>query len=202
MNEHHARVCGGADWTEHLQNDILPALTAGIDLGNEMLEVGPGPGAATDWLRNRVQRLVAVEHEEPAAGALAARYAGSNVEVICGDATDLRLADTTFDAAGCFTMLHHVPTVALQNRLLAEVLRILRPGGVLVGSDSLPSDALHRFHEDDTYNPVEPGTLLTRLQTLGFERITIGVSEALTFIAHRPAVPDTTATPEIEPGRR
>ena len=194
MNENHARVCGSADWAEHLRNDILPALTAGIDLGNELLEVGPGPGAATDWLRHRVKRLVAVEHEEPAAGTLAARYAGTNVEVIRGDATELSLPDATFDSAGCFTMLHHVPTVALQNRLLAEVLRVLRPGGVLVGSDSLPSDALHHFHEGDTYNPIEPGTLLTRLQTLGYARITIGVGEALTFVAHRPAAQDTPET--------
>ena len=195
MNEHHARVCGSAEWAEHLQNDILPALTAAIDPGSEMLEVGPGPGAATDWLRHRVARLVAVEHEEPAAEALAARYAGTNVEVIRGDATDLRLADASFDAAGCFTMLHHVPTVALQNRLLAEMLRVLRPGGVLVGSDSLPSDALHHFHVEDTYNPVEPGTLLTRLQTLGYEQITVSVSETLTFVAHRPADPERTTKP-------
>jgi SAM-dependent methyltransferase len=193
MNEHHRRVCGSADWAEHLQNDILPPLTAGIDLGDTMLEVGPGPGAATEWLRHRVKRLVAVEHEEPAAEALAARYAGTNVEVIRGDATDLNLADATFDAAGCFTMLHHVPTVTLQNRLLAEVLRVLRPGGVLVGSDSLPSDALHQFHEGDIYHPVEPGTLLTRLQTLGYGRITISVGETLTFVAHHPvSTPDST----------
>ena len=199
MNEHHQRICGSAEWAEHLQNDILPVLTAGIDLGDEMLEVGPGPGAATDWLRHRVKRLVAIEHEVPAAEALAARYAGTNVEVIRGDATDLSLADATFDAAGCFTMLHHVPTVALQNRLLAEVLRVLRPGGVLVGSDSLPSDGLHQFHEGDTYNPIEPGTLLTRLQTLGYARITISVGEGLTFIAHRPAAEET---PETQPERR
>jgi SAM-dependent methyltransferase len=143
------------------------------------------------------QRVVFVQPE-----ALAARYAGTNVEVIRGDATDLDLADATFDAAGCFTKLHHVPTVALQNRLLAEVLRVLRPGGVLVGSDSLPSDGLHRFHEGDTYNPVEPGTLLIRLQTLGYERITVGVGAALTFIAHRTAAPDTTTTPGAEPERR
>lgn len=187
MNEHHARVCGSPEWAEHLQNDVLPALTAGIDLGSAMLEVGPGPGAATDWLRHRVKRLVAVEHEQPAAEALAARFAGTNVEVIHGDATDLSLAGASFDSAACFTMLHHVPTVALQNRLLAEVLRVLRPGGVLIGADSLPSDGLHHFHDGDTYNPVEPGTFLVRLQTLGYDRITIGVDDRLTFIAHRPA---------------
>jgi hypothetical protein len=34
---------------------------------------------------------------------------------------------------------------------------------VFLGSDSLPSDGLHHFHEGDTYNPVEPAAFLTRL---------------------------------------
>ena len=78
--------------------------------------------------------------------------------------------DCSFDSVGSFTMLHHVPTTALQNQILAEALRVLRPGGVLVGSDSLPSDGLHAFHEGDTCHPVEPSALLVRLQTLGFAR--------------------------------
>jgi SAM-dependent methyltransferase len=187
VNENHARVCASPEWAEQLRTEVLPALTAGIDLGSEMLEVGPGPGTATEWLRHRVKRLIAVEHEQPAADALAVRYAGTNVDVVHGDATSLSLASSSFDAAGCFTMLHHIPTVALQNRLLAEVLRVLRPGGVLIGSDSLPSNRLHQFHEGDVYNPVEPGTLLVRLQTLGYENITISVDGRLKFIAHRPA---------------
>jgi SAM-dependent methyltransferase len=193
MNSNHARVCGGAEWAERLQTEVLPALTVGIELGQEMLEVGPGPGAATDWLRQRVTRLVAVEHEQPAAEALAARHVGTNVDVRHGDATELEFADASFDSAACFTMLHHVPTTALQNRLLAEVLRVLRPGGVLIGSDSLPGDRLHHFHEGDTYNPVEPGTFLTRLQTLGYERITIRVDRRLTFVAHCPVAEPTTS---------
>ena len=114
------------------------------------------------------------------------RYAATNVEVIHGDATALPFAAATFDSAGSFTMLHHVPTATQQNQLLAEVLRVLRPGGVLVGSDSLPSDELHHFHEGDTYNPIEPGTFLTRLQTLGFADITIAINQEMRFVAHKP----------------
>ena len=189
MNENHARVCPSPEWAAMMQTEVLPVLTAGLDLGNELLEVGPGPGAATEWLRHQVKRLVAVEHEDEAAEKLTARYADTNVEIIHGDATALTFPDASFDSAACFTMLHHVPTVGLQNRLLAEVLRVLKPGGVLVGADSLPSDPLHHFHEGDTYNPVEPGTFYTRLQTLGYDRITITVDRALQFIAYRP-LPD------------
>jgi SAM-dependent methyltransferase len=151
-----------------------------------MLEVGPGPGATTDWLRHRVERLVAVELEKETVAALADRFRGTNVEVLQGDATRLHFDDDSFDSAGCFTMLHHVPTVTLQNRLLGEILRVLRPGGVLIASDSLPSTDLHEFHADDTYNPIEPASLLTRLQTLGYGEMTVSVGYGWTLRARKP----------------
>jgi SAM-dependent methyltransferase len=90
-------------------------------------------------------------------------------------------------------MLHHVPTARLQDTLLAEALRVLRPGGALVASDSLASNELHHFHADDAYNPVDPGSLIARLQTIGFERVTVSVDYVLKFIAHK-------AEPEIGKG--
>jgi SAM-dependent methyltransferase len=186
MNENHAKLCPSPQWAAWLQDDILPALTAGVDLGAEMLEIGPGPGAATDWLRHKVKRLVALESDEQAAAKLTGTYGPAGVEVVTGDATAMTFAAESFDSAASFTMLHHVPTAALQNRLLAEVLRVLRPGGALIGSDSLASNGLHHFHVGDDYNPVEPAALLTRLQTLGFGKITISVGDTLTFVAHKP----------------
>jgi SAM-dependent methyltransferase len=183
VNENHANLLGTPEWAAHLHDDILPVVTSGVDLGGDMLEVGPGPGAATEWLRHRVRRLVAVELDPEAAAALRARFARTNVSVVVGDATALDYPDGSFDSVGMFTMLHHVPTPGLQNALLAEALRVLRPGGTLVGSDSLASDRLHHFHAGDTYNPVEPAALLTRLQTLGFGPITITVGDTLLFRA-------------------
>lgn len=187
VNENHANLLGTAEWAAYLHEEILPDVCAGVDLGDDLLEIGPGPGAATEWLRHRVRRLVAVDLDPETTAALQTRFAGTNVEAITGDATDLPYPDGSFDSAGTFTMLHHVPTRALQDAILAGILRALRPGGTLIGSDSLPSDGLHQFHEGDTYNPVEPATLLTRLQTLGFGEITITVSHALMFRARKPA---------------
>jgi SAM-dependent methyltransferase len=186
VNENHARLCPSPEWAAHIRDDVLPAVTGIATLGDEMLELGPGPGAATAWLHQRVRRLVAVEADETAAKELSQRFIDTNVEVEIGDATDLRFEPASFDSVGCFTMLHHVPTPALQQRLLSEVLRVLRPGGAFVGSDSLASTDLHSFHADDTYNPIDPASLLTRLQALGFVRLTIIVEDDLKFVAHRP----------------
>lgn len=186
MNANHARVCTSPEWAEHIQTEILPVLTRDIDLGTDMLEIGPGPGAATDWLRYKVGRLTAVEVDKTAAALLTDRFAGTEVEIVTGSGADLNYPDQSFDSVGCFTMLHHVPTLALQNKILSEAFRVLRPGGALIGSDSLPSTDLHDFHADDTYNPIDPASLLSRLQTLGFSEITVMVDWSLKFIARKP----------------
>lgn len=68
----------------------------------------------------------------------AAKY-GDRARIINGDGTDTGLPADEFSAVVCFTMLRHVPTPALQDRLFAEAFRILRPGGVFAGSDSTAS---------------------------------------------------------------
>jgi ubiquinone/menaquinone biosynthesis C-methylase UbiE len=186
MNSNHAKLCPSPEWADHIQGEILPVLTRDVDLGEAMLEIGPGPGAATGWLAAKVAKLTAVEIDPDAARLLADRFAGTNVEVVTGSATELDYPAESFDSAGCFTMLHHVETAALQNAILAEAFRVLRPGGVLIGSDSLASDGLHHFHVGDTYNPIEPASLLTRLQTIGFTPITVTVNYSLLFIATKP----------------
>src|ERR1700722_5360031 len=186
MNPDHEKLCGSQEWAADLQAQILPVVTAGVSLGQDMLEIGPGPGAATAWLLDRVAHLTALEADEAAAARLAARYPDS-VTVDIGDATQMPYGDESFDSVGSCTMLHHVPTAAAQHQILAEALRVLRPGGWLAGSDSLASNDLHYFHHDDIYNPAEPSTLLVWLRALGFTPITITVGDVLMFTARKPA---------------
>ncbi|HEX3689953.1 MAG TPA: class I SAM-dependent methyltransferase [Solirubrobacteraceae bacterium] len=189
MNSNHDRVCPTPEWAEYLQTEVLPQVTDGVDLGATMLEIGPGPGASTEWLRHHVGHLSALELEQPAAAALAERFSDAgNVEIHTGDATQIPWPADSFDSVACFTMLHHVPTAALQNRVLAEIHRVLRPGGTLVGSDSVHSVKLHHFHEGDVYNPIDPGTMFTRLQTIGFDYITVAVEYGMRFRARKPPI--------------
>jgi ubiquinone/menaquinone biosynthesis C-methylase UbiE len=187
MNENHAKLMPSPEWFAHIQDEVIPQATAGVSLGEEVLELGPGWGAATEWFGPRVRRLVAVEYEQESVDRLAEKYADSNVAVVSGDAAALEFPDSSFDTVVTFTMLHHVPTRALQDRVLAEAFRVLRPGGVFLGSDSLASDGLHHFHEGDIYNPVEPAAFLTRLQTAGFAEISLHVGYNLVFTARKQA---------------
>ena len=173
MNEAHER-CGSDEWRQMIREVILPWALGETDLGDDVLEVGPGYGATTDVLSESVPRLTSVEIDEQLAAMLVDRFADvESVDIVQGDATALTYEDDRFTGAACFTMLHHVPTIELQDRLFAEVARVLRPGAALVASDSLASDDLEAHHEGDTYNPVDPSTLESRLATAGFERIEV-----------------------------
>ena len=45
MNEEHAALCASPEWASFLQTEVLAPLVTDVDLGQEMLELGPGPGA-------------------------------------------------------------------------------------------------------------------------------------------------------------
>lgn len=186
MNEQHETLCGSPEWATLLQDEIIAPLVSDLELGDELLELGPGPGASTEWLRHRVAHLVALEVDPEAAALLQATYDDTNVEVVVGDCTGIPFPESSFDSVASFTMLHHLPSLAAQHATLAEAFRILRPGGVLVGADSLASTELHDFHVGDTYNPVDPARLLVALQLLGYDAITISVGCDLRFTARRP----------------
>ena len=173
MNEGHEQLCSSDDWAEYLATEVLPKVLTGTDLGRHLIEVGPGFGRATDVLRTKVDQVTAVEIDPAYAAKLLDRFAGTNVSVIEGDATVLQFPDDSFTSAACFTMLHHVPSAQMQDRLFVEVARVVEPGGAFVGSDSLDSEGFRGFHEGDTCNPVDPGGLPVRLKAAGFSDVRV-----------------------------
>jgi SAM-dependent methyltransferase len=177
MNPEHLELCSSEEWKEALRTFIIPYALADARLGDDVLEVGPGPGMTTDLLRVSLRRLTALELNDSLVDALAARMSGTNVEVVKGDATAMPFESDRFSGAVSFTMLHHVPTADLQDRLFAEVARVLAPGGLFVASDSLASEDLAAFHHDDIYNPIDPATLEIRLLDAGFESAEVRANE-------------------------
>jgi SAM-dependent methyltransferase len=168
MNEAHLQSLASPEWAQILEEELLPWVEAAGDLGDEVLEIGPGPGLTTDLLRQRVQRLTAVEIDPSLGEPLRNRLAGTNVEVIVADATEAGLPDDHFSAAACFSVLHHMPSAVAQDRLFSQLHRVLRPGGIFVGQDALDLESMRAAHADDTFTPVDPDGLKERLAAAGF----------------------------------
>ena len=192
MNRLHRWYCRSGAWAATVR-DELPRALHGVELGDEVLEVGPGPGLTTDLLRTRVPRLTAIEIDPRLAEALRQRTLGQGVEVVTGDATAMPFEAARFSAVVSFTMLHHIPSPQSQDRLLAEVCRVLRPGGVFAGSDSTTNFLFRLAHLGDTMVLVDPDRFASRLQAVGFTdaRVQRG-NRAFGFRAIRPHTPPGT----------
>ncbi len=177
MNQDHLDLLASEGWRDLLRDMIVPYAfdqRSPADLGDAVLEVGPGPGLTTDLLSPQVAEFTAIELDPELAAHLSERYADrESVTVVEGDATAMPFEDRRFSGAVSFTMLHHVPTTTLQDALLAEVHRVLRPGGLFVASDSVASPELEDLHTDDVYNPVDPASLQSRLERTGFVDIEV-----------------------------
>ena len=172
MNWFHRQVCRSGRWRRRVRG-LLPWALEGVELGDDVLEIGPGPGVTTDLLRGRVPRLTALEVDAAAAALLERRLDGSGVRVVHGDGAAMPFADGTFSGVVALTMLHHVPSAALQDRLLAEARRVLRPGGVFAGFDGTDSFLFRLIHLGDTYTPVDPNTFGRRLEAAGFAEVAV-----------------------------
>jgi SAM-dependent methyltransferase len=168
MNQAHLQFLASPEWAQMLETDLLPWIERADGLGDHVLEVGPGPGLTTDLLRRLATRVTAVEIDADLARALAARLAGTNVTVVHGDASETRLQPDLFSSATCFGMLHHVPSKDMQDRVFAELHRLLRPGGTLLAVDSLDLEPIRLFHQDDVFLPLDPNSVGARLEAAGF----------------------------------
>jgi SAM-dependent methyltransferase len=175
MNLMHRKLCASRWWARKVSEN-LPTALRDVRLGDDVLEVGPGFGATTRVLVDLVPRLTCLEIDADSVEGLRAEF-GDRVEVVPGDGASMPFADQRFSAVVCFTMLHHVPSVRLQDQLFAEARRVLRPGGVFRGVDSQPSAWFRLLHIGDTMVTLDPGTLDSRLTKAGFTDIQVRMKD-------------------------
>ena len=186
MNRIHNWYCRSAHWKTTLERQVLPWALGDADLGQDVLEVGPGPGCVTEILHSRAEQWTSLEIDPNLARSLSERMQGTNISVVEGDATAMQFPDERFSGAVSFTMLHHVPSAVLQDRLLSEVHRVLRPGGIFIGSDSLTNRFFEFVHLFDTLVPIDPATFGDRLARAGFSEIDVHAnSRTMRFRATR-----------------
>jgi SAM-dependent methyltransferase len=175
MNRYETWFCGTRLWQWVTRRQLLPWILQGSELGEHVLELGAGPGAATEELGRRTARVTSLEYDHAFAAKLGARVNGSNAAVIQGDAATLPFADGTFSSAIAILILHHLRSNELQDRAFAEICRTLRPGGVFLAFE-IQDGWLHRVaHIRSTFVPLAPASAFARLTAAGFPKVTVDI---------------------------
>ncbi|MBI4517586.1 MAG: class I SAM-dependent methyltransferase [Deltaproteobacteria bacterium] len=115
----------------------LARVASQLSLGpaSRVLDVGPGDGALFRLVSNRVLRCCGVDPSASAVAKLTRLFRNApNVEFRLGSAEDIPYADKSFDVVVINSVLQALPSKAVVEQALAELVRVCSPGGtVFVG---------------------------------------------------------------------
>ncbi len=173
MNRFENWVCASSFWRRMTQKQLLPWLLTGTDMGDHVLEIGAGPGAATEELRKRARRVTSLDYSHAFAAGIVHRCQSKNGAVLQGDASTLPFPEKTFSSAIAILVLHHLRSRELQERAFAEVFRVLRPGGVFLALDIQDGWLNRMSHFRSTFVPVAAASAPARLAAAGFSNVSI-----------------------------
>jgi ubiquinone/menaquinone biosynthesis C-methylase UbiE len=105
-------------------------LKVGTDIrGKRVLEIGCGRGGFAGWLERQGADLLAADFSDEALRQARAHFAGSSIQWMVQDIQRLTLEDNSFDTVISCETVEHVPD---PRRVIQELARVLRPGGILV----------------------------------------------------------------------
>ena len=123
---------------------LLPWVLQGEQLAGDGLEIGAGSGAMTAQLLAAFPdlQMAATDYDIDMVSTARKTLAsfGGRARVERADAAELPFDDNRFDFVLSAAMLHHV---VAWEKALAEAVRVLRPGGRLIGYE-----VLHPVDED------------------------------------------------------
>lgn len=128
----------------------MEAFTALLPLEWTVADIGTGTGYLLPALSAQFRKVIAIEPAEMMLECARQRVASanlSNVELRTGDLTKLPAADGCVDLAIAMLVLHHVEK---PNEALAELARIVRPGGrvLIVEQESHENQAFYERMQD------------------------------------------------------
>lgn len=160
-------------------------------MGDHVLEVGAGYGAATGHLLKLAPRVTSLEYDPRLLEKLKAKHQCAELTALCGDAATLPFADQSFSSAVAILVLHHLKSRELQDRALAEIHRVLRPGGSFFAFE-INDGWTHRVaHYRSTFTPLTPGSAFARLTQAGFSKISVDFRSGGYRVSARRAAEET-----------
>ncbi|WP_182481283.1 class I SAM-dependent methyltransferase [Nocardioides immobilis] len=144
------RRLGGLAWRIGIQSDLQRLYDAAAEIGRQpagarVLDIPCGGGVALRGLKpaqgvEYVAADIAQTMLDRTMRAAERRGVADQVEPRIADVGDLPFDDASFDLVVSFTGLHCFPDPA---RAVIEMVRVLKPGGVLTGSALLNDSGLH-----------------------------------------------------------
>jgi len=173
MNLAEQFICSSSAWRYLTQRQLLPWLLSGVPLGDHLLEIGAGYGAATTYLNTQLPRVTSLEYDHNSACKLKSQSDKGCSATVQGDGARLPFASETFSCVLAILVLHHLKSPQLQDRTFAEAFRVVRPGGVFIVFEICDS-WFHRIgHIRSIFTPVAPGSVSPRLVAAGFSSVNL-----------------------------
>jgi len=99
--------------------------------GVDVVDLACGEGFGSAMLAESARQVIGIDISESAVRHARSRYRAQNLSFLCADAAKLPLADRCADVVVSFETIEHL---ADQAGMMAEIRRVLRPGGFLVMS--------------------------------------------------------------------
>jgi len=174
-------------WWNAGMRDVADAMLGLVTLPTRgtLLDVGCGSGQTMSWFRSRQPGWQTVGLDVAPEGLAAARAQGP-ANVMRASALDLPIATASVDLVITLDVLQHLPLGGGDERALAEIVRVLKPGGhlfVRTNGQSFPradDDPTYQFHKYET------GELRAKLVGAGVRVVRLGRLNALLGLAEIP----------------
>lgn len=174
-------------WWNAGMRDVAARLLAcpSFPATGRMLDIGCGSGQTMSWFRGLFPEWRTAGIDVAREGVHAAHQLGER-QTLVASALDLPVADRSIDAVVTLDVIQHLPLSGGDQKALAEIHRVLRPGGhVLIRTNAqsfpkTPDDDDYDFHK---YGPTE---LRSKIEDAGLEVLRLSRVNALLGLAEIP----------------
>ncbi len=181
------RVLEESGWWNAGMRDLAERLLQEARLPRQgvLLDVGCGSGQTMSWFRRVWQGWDTLGLDVSEEG-LRAAHLSAGERVLAASALDLPLPDACVDAVITLDVLQHLPLGGGDVRAIAEIHRVMRPGGVLFVRTNAQSFPRAPDDPEYDYHKYTAGELRGKLEAAGFKIRRIGCVNALLGLAEIP----------------